>query len=192
MEQTKPATYERVIRPKKGFVAIDFGELWRYRELFVFLAWRDILVRYKQTAIGILWAVIQPFLIMIVFTVIFGGLAKFPSNGVPYAVMTFAAVLPWQFFANALSQGSGSVVGAAGMISKIYFPRLIVPGSAVLSGVVDFAISLLMLFGLMAWYHVPFRLHLLLLPLFFMLGFATALGAGLWLSALNVKYRDVK
>ena len=192
METTKPATYERVIRPKKGLVSIDFSELWRYRELFVFLAWRDILVRYKQTAIGILWAVIQPFMIMIVFTVIFGGLAKFPSKGVPYAVMTFAAVLPWQFFANALSQGSASVVGSAGMISKIYFPRLIVPGSAVLSGVVDFAISLLMLFGLMAWYHVEFRLHLLLLPLFFMLGFATAFGVSLWFSALNVKYRDVK
>jgi lipopolysaccharide transport system permease protein len=176
--ETKSASMERIIRPKKGLVAIDFGELWRYRELFLFLAWRDILVRYKQTAIGILWAVIQPFMIMIVFTVIFGGLAKFPSKGVPYAVMTFAAVLPWQF--------------AAGMISKIYFPRLIVPGSATLSGVVDFAISLLMLFGLMVWYHVEFRLHLLLLPLFFMLGFATAFGASLWLSALNVKYRDVK
>jgi lipopolysaccharide transport system permease protein len=188
--KTKPQ--ERLIKPKHGLVAIDFSELWHYRELFLFLAWRDILVRYKQTVIGILWAVIQPFLIMIVFTVIFGGLAKFPSNGVPYAVMTFSAVLPWQFFANALSQGSNSVIGAAGMISKIYFPRLIVPGSATLSGVVDFAISLLMLFGLMAWYHVQFRLHLLLLPLFFVLAFATAFGVSLWFSALNVKYRDVK
>jgi len=188
----KSATYERIIKPKHGLAPIDFSELWRYRELFLFLAWRDILIRYKQTAIGVLWAVIQPFLIMIVFTVIFGKLAKFPSNGVPYSVMTFAAVLPWQFFANALSQGSNSVVVATEMISKIYFPRLIVPGSAILSGAVDFGISLLMLFGLMAWYQIQFRLHLLLLPLFFLLAFATAFGASLWLSALNVKYRDVK
>ena len=179
--ETKSATIERVIRPKHGFVPINFQELWRYRELFVFLAWRDILIRYKQTAIGIAWAVIQPFLIMIVFTVIFGKLAKFPSNGAPYAILTFAAVLPWQFFATAMSQGATSVVGAANMVSKIYFPRLIIPASVTLSGIVDFLISFLILIGLMAWYHVQFTLHLLLLPLFFILCFATAFGVSLWL-----------
>lgn len=183
---------ERVIRPKRGLVNIDFSELWRYRELFIFLAWRDILIRYKQTAIGIAWAVIQPVFTMVVFTVIFGKLAKFPSNDAPYAVLTFAAILPWQFFATAMSQGAGSVVGAANMVSKVYFPRLIIPASVTLSGVVDFVISFLILIGLMAWYHVEFTLHLLLLPSFFILCFATAFGASLWLAALNVKYRDVK
>ncbi len=183
---------ERVIRPKTGLVPINFGELWHYRELFAFLAWRDILIRYKQTAIGVLWAVIRPFLTMVVFTVIFGKAAKFPSNGVPYAVMTFAAILPWQFFANALTQGSNSLVASAGMISKIYFPRLIIPSSTVLSGIVDFAISFLLLLGLMFWYQVEFRLHLLLLPLFFIVGFCAALGVSLWLGAMNVKYRDVR
>lgn len=171
---------------------IDFAELWRYRELFLFLTWRDILIRYKQTALGIAWAVIQPLLMMVVLTIIFGRLAKFPSNDAPYALMTFAAVLPWQFFANALTQASSSVVVSARMITKIYFPRLIIPASSTLSGVVDFAISFVLLLGLMLWYGVECRLHLLLLPLFFLLAFATTFGVSLWFSALNVKYRDVK
>jgi lipopolysaccharide transport system permease protein len=183
---------ERIIRPKRGLVPIDFGELWRYRELFLFLAWRDILVRYKQTAIGIAWAVLQPLLTMVIFTVIFGRIAKFPSHGAPYTVMTFAALLPWQFFANAMSFSSNSLIASQNMITKVYFPRLIIPASSAISGILDFAISFIILLGLMVWYHVVFRPHLLLLPVFFLLGFAAALGVGLWLSALNVKYRDVK
>jgi len=183
---------ERVIRPRKGLIDINFSELWRYRELFGFLTWRDILVRYKQTVLGVLWAVLQPLLTMIVFTVIFGKLAKLPSNGAAYPVMTFAALLPWQFFANALTQGSNSVVSAGNMVKKIYFPRLIIPASATLSGVVDFAIAFVMLVGLMIWYGVSFRVHLLLLPLFFLIAMFASFGVSLWLSALNVKYRDVK
>ena len=146
------AIVERVIRRKHGLVAIDFRELWRYRELFLFLAWRDILIRYKQTAIGILWAVIQPILIMIVFTVIFEKVAKLDSGNAPYALMTLAGVIPWQFFANAMQFSSQSLVTSANMVRKVYFPRLIVPASATISGVLDFAISLVILFGLMAYY----------------------------------------
>jgi len=186
------ANYERVIRPKQGLVALNLPELWRYRELFWFLAWRDILIRYKQTYLGVAWAVLQPFLTMVVFTVVFEKLAKFQSHGAPYAVMTFAALLPWNFFSNAMRESSGSLVASANMISKIYFPRLIIPGSATLSGVVDFLIALGMLFGLMLWYRVGFTAHLLLLPVFFVVAFLAAFAVGLWLSALNVKYRDVK
>jgi lipopolysaccharide transport system permease protein len=163
-----------------------------YRELLGFLIWREILIRYKQTAIGIAWAVIQPVITMVVFTVIFGKLAKFSSGSAPYAIMVYAAVLPWQFFANALTQSSNSVISAGNMVRKIYFPRIFIPASASLSGVLDFTISLLILFGLMLFYGVGLRPHLLLLPLFFIIAFATSFGAGLWLGALNVKYRDVK
>ena len=183
---------ERVFRRKRGFSAIDFAELWRYRELFVFLSWRDILVRYKQTYLGIAWALIQPFLTMVIFTVIFGKLAKFPSNNAPYAMITFAALLPWQFFSNALSESSNSLVASSNIISKVYFPRLIIPASAVLSGIVDFAISLLILVGLMFWYGVELNFRLLMLPLFFAVAATAAFAAGIWLGALNVKYRDVK
>jgi len=183
---------ERVIRAKRGLVAIDFQELWRYRELFWFLAWRDILIRYKQTAIGVAWAVLQPVLTMLVFTVVFGRLAKLPSNGAPYAVMTFAAVLPWQFFANAMSASSGSLVASANMVRKVYFPRLIIPASSTVSGALDFAISFVILLVLMLWYGTPLRVHLLLLPVFGLICMLAAFGVGLWLSALNVKYRDVK
>jgi homopolymeric O-antigen transport system permease protein len=183
---------ERVIRPRRGLVAIDFSELWRYRELFLFLSWRDILIRYKQTYLGIAWAVLQPVLTMVVFTFIFGRLAKFDSKGAPYAVLTFAGLLPWQFFANAISESSNSLVASANMISKVYFPRLIVPASAVLSGLADFMIGLAILFVLMLWFGVRFQLHLFLLPLLLALTSAAAFAAGVWLSALNVKYRDVK
>lgn len=192
MEQIKSTAIERIIKPKHGFVPIDFAELWLYRELFIFLAWRDILVRYKQTVIGIAWTVIQPILIMIVFTVIFGKIAKLPSNGIPYPILTFVALLPWQFFANALAETSNSVVGNAGMISKIYFPRLIIPASVIISGMIDFAISFVILIGLMIWYHIIPAATVFLLPFFFLLVVATALGVGLWLSALNVEYRDVR
>jgi lipopolysaccharide transport system permease protein len=167
-------------------------DLWRYRELFYFLAWRDILVRYKQTAIGIAWALIRPFLTMLVFTVVFGGLAKLPSEGVPYPILVFAAMLPWQFFANALSECSNSLITNANLISKVYFPRLIVPISAVIVSFVDFMISGMILLGLMAWYNFVPDWRILLLPLFILMAFAAAMGTGLWLSALNVEYRDFR
>jgi lipopolysaccharide transport system permease protein len=167
-------------------------DLWRYRELFYFLAWRDILVRYKQTAIGIAWALIRPFLTMIVFTVVFGTLAKLPSEGVPYPILVFAAMLPWQFFANSLSECSNSLISNANLISKVYFPRLIVPTSAVVVSFVDFMISGMILLGLMAWYNFVPSWRILTLPLFILIAFAAALGAGLWLASLNVQYRDFR
>ena len=189
---SEPGAVERIIRRRRGPVPLDLAELWRYRELLFFLTWRDVLIRYKQTAIGVAWAVLQPVLIMVVLTVVFGRAAKFPSQGAPYAVMTFAAVLPWQFFANGMTMSSNSLVGAASVIRKIYFPRIIIPVSSILTGVVDFGISFAVLGVLMLWYGVPFRPGLLLLPLFFALAFSAAFVVGLWLSALNVKYRDVK
>jgi lipopolysaccharide transport system permease protein len=190
--EANPAASERVILPRKGLAGIDLAELWRYRELFGFLTWRDILIRYKQTAVGIAWAVIRPVMTMIVFTVIFGRWAKLPSNGVPYPLLTFAALLPWQFFANSLAESSGSVVASAGMIGKIYFPRLIIPFAAVVSGMVEFLISCVILAGLMAGYRVPVTAAILWLPLFLILALLCALGIGLWFSALNVEYRDVR
>lgn len=185
------ATHERVIRPAKGVVPVNFDELWRYRELLWTLAWRNILIRYKQTYLGMLWAVIQPLLIMIVMSVVFGSMAQMPDGGAPYPVLAFAAVLPWQFFGSALSNASGSLVGSQNMISKIYFPRLALPISAVLSGSLDFLIGLVMLGGLMLWYGVPITLNLLALPLFFLLTFLAALSLGIWFGGLSVKYRDV-
>ncbi|NJK60649.1 MAG: ABC transporter permease [Oscillatoriales cyanobacterium SM2_1_8] len=167
-------------------------DLWRYRELFYFLAWRDILVRYKQTAIGMAWALIRPFLTMVVFTVIFGRLAKLPDEGVPYPILVFAGMLPWQFFANSLSECSNSLVGNANLISKVYFPRLIVPASAVVVSFVDFLVSVIILLGLMAWYNFVPSWRCLLLPVFVAIAAAASLGAGLLLSALTVKYRDFR
>lgn len=168
-------------------------DLWRYRELFFFLAWRDILVRYKQTLIGIAWAVLRPVLTMIVFTIIFGKLAKLPSEGnAPYAIMVFAAMLPWQFFANAFSEAGASLISNASMISKVYFPRLIVPTSTVIVSLVDLLISAIILAALMVWYGYSPSLRVLTLPLFVLMAFAVALGAGLWIAALNVKYRDFR
>jgi len=167
-------------------------DLWRYRELFYFLAWRDILVRYKQTVIGIAWALIRPLLTMVVFTVVFGKLAKLPSEGVPYPILVFAAMLPWQFFSNALSEASNSLIGNANLISKVYFPRLIIPASAVITSFVDFLISAIILVCLMVWYRFAPDWRILSLPLFVGIAFAAAMGAGLWLTALNVKYRDFR
>jgi lipopolysaccharide transport system permease protein len=167
-------------------------DLWRYRELFYFLAWRDILVRYKQTAIGIAWALIRPFITMVVFTVVFGNLAKLPSEGVPYPILVFSAMLPWQFFANALSECSNSLIGNANLISKVYFPRLIVPVSAIVVSFVDFMISGIILLGLMAWYNYVPGWQILLLPVFTAIAFAASLGAGLLFASLNVKYRDFR
>jgi lipopolysaccharide transport system permease protein len=167
-------------------------DLWTYRELFYFLAWRDILVRYKQTAIGLAWALIRPFLTMVVFTVVFGSLAKLPSAGVPYPILVFAALLPWQFFANALSECSNSLISNSNLISKVYFPRLIVPASAVIVSFVDFLISGIILLGLMAWYNFFPSWRIFTLPVFIAIAFAASMGAGLWLAALNVKYRDFR
>ena len=167
-------------------------DLWRFRELFGFLAWRDILVRYKQTAIGVAWAVIRPLLTILVGTSIFGSLAQLPADGVPYAVMVCAGTLPWYFFSSALSESANSLVGNANLISKIYFPRLILPLSAVIVAFVDFAISLVILAGLMLWYGVAPTWRLLSLPVLTLLAFVSAMGPGLLFTALNVKYRDFR
>ena len=167
-------------------------DLWRYRELFYFLAWRDVLVRYKQTVIGIAWTVIRPLLTMIVFTIIFGKLAKLDSQDVPYPILVFAAMLPWQFFASSLTECSSSLIGNANLISKIYFPRLIVPTSAVIVSLVDFLISAVLLGLLMVCYRLPPHWQILTLPAFILLAFAASMGAGLWFGALNVKYRDFR
>ncbi|MDZ8079538.1 MAG: ABC transporter permease [Nostoc sp. DcaGUA01] len=168
-------------------------DLWRYRELFYFLSWRDILVRYKQTVIGMLWALIRPFLTMLVFTVIFGNLAKLPSEGTaPYPILVFAGLLPWQFFASALTECSNSLISNANLISKVYFPRLIVPASSVIVSFVDFLVSGMILLGLMAWYNYVPSWRILSLPLFISIAFAASLGVGLWLAALNVEYRDFR
>jgi lipopolysaccharide transport system permease protein len=167
-------------------------DLWRYRELFYFLAWRDILVRYKQTTIGIAWALIRPFLTMIVFTIVFGNLAKLPSGGAPYPILVFAAMLPWQFFSSALSECSNSLITNSNMISKVYFPRLIVPTSAVIVSFVDFLISGIILIALMVWYNFVPDWRILTLPFFILIAFAAAIGGGLWLAALTVEYRDFR
>jgi lipopolysaccharide transport system permease protein len=167
-------------------------DLWRYRELFYFLAWRDILVRYKQTAIGVLWSVLRPFLTMVVFTLVFSNLAKLPSDNVPYPILVFAALLPWQFFSNAFTEAGNSLISNTNMISKVYFPRLIIPTSAVIVSFVDFLISGAIMVGLMAWYGYLPDWRILTLPFFILVTFAFAMGAGLWIAALNVKYRDFR
>ena len=167
-------------------------DLFRYRELFYFLAWRDVLVRYKQTVIGVLWAVLRPVLQMIVFTVVFGRIAKLPAEGVPYPVMVFTAMLPWQLFATSLTEGSGSLITNANLISKVYFPRLIVPASAVIVSFVDFAISMVLLALLMAWYRIWPGWPLVILPIFTLMALLASTGVGTWLAALNVKYRDFR
>jgi lipopolysaccharide transport system permease protein len=168
-------------------------DLWRYRELFYVLAWRDVAVRYKQTIIGVAWAVVRPFLTMVVFTIVFGRLAKLPSEGAaPYALMVFAGLLPWQFFSTALSESSASLIGNANLISKVYFPRLIVPTAAVVVSFVDFLVSFAMLAGLMAWYRFIPGWQILTLPAFVAMAFLASLGPGLWITALNVKYRDFR
>jgi lipopolysaccharide transport system permease protein len=170
-----------------------WGDLWRYRELFRVLAWRDLAVRYKQTVIGAAWAVIRPFLTMLVFTIIFGRLAKLPSEGTaPYALMVFAGMLPWTFFSTGLSEASNSLVSNANLISKVYFPRLIVPTATIVVAFVDFLIAFLILMLLMAWYQYPPGWRMLVLPIFTLLAFLTSMGPALWITALNVKYRDFR
>ncbi len=181
-----------VIEPERGWVGLRLRELWEYRELLYFLTWREVKVRYKQTAIGAAWALIQPLFTMLVFALFFGRLAKMPSDGVPYPVFSLAGLVPWTFFANGLSQSSNSLVGNANLVSKVYFPRLSVPIAFTLSGLVDFALSFVLLMGLMLIEKVHLTVHLLWLPAFLLLAITTSLGASLWLSALNVEYRDVR
>jgi lipopolysaccharide transport system permease protein len=175
-------------RLKKNY----WNDLWRFRELFFFLAWRDILVRYKQTIIGLAWSIIRPFLTMIVFTIIFGRLAKFPSGGVPYPILVYAAMLPWQFFSTCFSDASNSLLNNSNMLTKIYFPRLIIPVSTVIVNLVDFLISFVILIGLMIWYHFIPSWNIIYLPLFLGLALITSIGSGVYIAALNVKYRDFK
>lgn len=181
-----------IIKPSSGWVALDLRALWEYRELVYFLTWRDIKVRYKQTMLGITWAVIQPLFLMLAFSVFFGRLAKVPSDGLPYPIFAFSALLPWQLFAYALSQSSNSLVADDRLISKVYFPRLVIPLSAVLSGLIDFLIACTILLSLMFFYRISPISALWSAPVFVLLAVMTALGVGLWLSALNVRYRDVR
>lgn len=184
--------HRRVIQASTGWARLELGELWTFRELLFFLTWRDVKVRYKQTALGAAWAILQPFLTMVVFSLFFGKLAKVPSNGLPYPLFSFAGLVAWSFFSGAVSQTANCLVGNANLIKKVYFPRLAMPVSAVLGSLVDFAIALVVLFGMMAVYGVPPTVTMLALPGFVLLAFAAALGTGLWLSALNVQYRDVR
>lgn len=181
-----------VIEPSRGWVGLKLKELWEYRELVYFLVWRDVKVRYKQTVLGAAWAVIQPLFSMLVFTVVFGKLAKMPSDGIPYPLFSYAALLPWNYFAQGLSNSSDSLVGSANLIRKVYFPRLAIPVAAVCGGVVDFLIAFAVLLLMMGYFGVSPTANVVWLPGFLLLAVVTALGVGLWLSALNVQYRDVK
>ncbi|WP_337286888.1 ABC transporter permease [Candidatus Methylomirabilis sp.] len=181
-----------MIRPSTGWASINLAELWEYRELLYFLIWRDIKVRYKQTAIGAAWAIIQPFFTMVVFSIFFGRLAKIPSDGLPYPIFAYCALLPWQLFSQALTQSGNSLVANERLITKVYFPRLVIPLSAVLAGLVDFGIAFVILLAMMAYYGITPTAAVFTLPFFLLLALGTALGVGLWLSALNVRYRDVR
>ena len=181
-----------IIQPSRGWSSLNLRELWQYRELLYFLAWRDISVRYKQTLLGAAWAIIQPFFSMIVFSLFFGRLANIPSEGVPYPIFNYTAMLPWTYFATAITASSNSLVGSANLLSKVYFPRLVIPVASVLPAVVDFCIAFVVLLGMMLYYGIAPTMNALWLPAFLLLALVTALGVGLWLSAMNVQYRDVR
>jgi len=183
---------ERVIEPTRGWLGLQLDELWEYRELLYFLTWRDIKVRYKQTILGAAWAIIQPFFTMVVFSVFFGNLAKIPSDGIPYPIFSFAALVPWQFFSSGLGQAANSLVGSAHMLRKIYFPRLVMPIATIFSNLVDFVLAFLVLLGLMVYFGIQLKSPVLWLPLFLLLALITALGAGLWLAVMNVQFRDIR
>ena len=181
-----------VIEPNRGWSALDLRDLWAYRELLYFLTWRDVKVRYKQTELGIAWAIIQPLFTMLVFTLFFGRLAGVPSDNVPYPIFAFTGLLAWTFFSNAITTSGNSLVGSAHLITKVYFPRMIIPGAAVAAGLVDFAIAFVILVLLMIYYGVGFTWNMLMFPVMVLLTTLLALGVGMWLSALNVKYRDIR
>jgi len=181
-----------IVKPSKGWISLNLGELREYRELIYFLTWRDIKVRYKQTVLGAAWAIIQPFFTMVVFSLFFGKLAKVPSDGIPYPIFAYAALVPWTFFANGLSQSSNSLVGSTNLIKKVYFPRLVVPISSVISGVFDFILAFMVLLGMMLYYGIFPTVNIVWLPLLLLLTLTTSLGVGLWLSTLNVQFRDVR
>ena len=180
------------IRPTEGWVALNLHDLWVYRELLYFLTWRDIKVRYKQTLLGATWAIIQPLFTMLLFTLFFGKLAGIPSDGVPYPIFAYAGLLPWTFFSNSVTNSGNSLVGSSNLITKVYFPRMIIPGAAVGAGLVDFAIAFIVLIGLMIYYGVALTWSIIALPLLVTLTALLALGVGLWMSAMNVKYRDIR
>lgn len=180
------------IEPSHGWTSLKLDELWEYRELLYFLVWRDISVRYKQTVLGAAWAIIQPFFTMVVFSLFFGRLAQMPSDGVPYPIFSYAALVPWTFFANGVSQSSNSLVGSANLIKKVYFPRLAIPIATILSGAVDFVLAFVVLLGMMFYYGVTLTVTIVWLPLLLLLALVTSLGVGLWFSALNVQFRDVR
>ncbi|MGC1723698.1 MAG: ABC transporter permease [Isosphaeraceae bacterium] len=180
------------IRPSRSWVALNLRDLWAYRELLFFLTWRDVQVRYKQTVLGVAWAIIQPLATMLIFTLFFGKLAGMPSEDIPYPLFAYAGLLPWTFFSNALTNSGNSLVGSSNLITKVYFPRMIIPGAAVGAGLVDFAIAFALLAGLMAYYHVAVTWSILMLPVLVALTTLLALGVGMWMSALNVKYRDIR
>jgi lipopolysaccharide transport system permease protein len=188
----RPLEAPVIIEPSRGWVHISFAEIWRYRELVLFLAWRDIAVRYKQTAIGVLWAIIQPLTAMVIFSIFFGRFAHMPSEGVPYPVFTYAALLPWQYFATAITDASQSMLTNERLLTKVYFPRLIIPVASALPAVIDFVLSFLLFLGIMLAYGTPITTRIVWLPLLLLLAFAMALGIGLWMSALNVQYRDFR
>ena len=181
-----------VIRPSRGWISLNLRDLWEYRELLYFLTWRDIKVRYKQTVLGAAWAIIQPFFTMVVFSLFFGKLAKMPSDNIPYPIFSYAALVPWTFFANGLSQSSSSLVASANLIKKVYFPRLVVPISSVISGAVDFVLAFVVLLGMMLYFGTVPTWNVLWLPLLLLLALVTSLGVGLWLTAMNVQFRDVR
>jgi len=191
-QRTEPPLPVLRIEASAGWTSLNLRELWTFRELFYFLTWRDIKLRYKQTELGIAWAILQPFLTMIIFSLFFGRLAKIPSDGIPYPVFAFTALVPWMFFANGLTQASNSLVGNSNLITKVYFPRIMIPTSSVLSGAFDLALAFAVLLGMLVYYRMPFNSAIFLLPFFLLQALISALGAGLWFSAFNVKYRDVR
>lgn len=184
--------YHLHVEATKGWVTLKLEDLWEYRELLYFLTWRDIKVRYKQTILGASWAIIQPFMTMIVFSLFFGNLAKVPSDGIPYPIFSYAALVPWTFFANGMSNAGNSLISNVNLIKKIYFPRLIIPIAGVLGGLVDFALAFVVLLAMMLFYGITPTANIIWLPLLILLAFVTALGVGLWLSALNAQFRDIR
>ncbi len=180
------------IQPSHGWRSINLGEVWRYRELLYFLTWRNIKVRYKQTVLGAAWAIIQPFFTMVIFSLFFGRLAKIPSDGIPYPIFSYAALVPWTFFANGLMQSSNTLVSSANLVRKVYFPRMVLPVSAIISGAVDFILAFFVLLGMMLFYGIMPTANVIWLPFLLLLALTTCLGAGMWLTAMNVQFRDVR